>query len=936
MGLTEDGASCRINMEEIENAYPLSSVQKGMLYHCLKDEQHHTYVAHISFTLTGELDLPRWQEAWDQTCLRHDALRASFLWDGLDEPLQVINRQQKISWAFVDLQQQSVDEQATILATAADNKLRLGIDPAQPPLMQFLVHQLREDSWHVLWSIHHLIADGWSTPVILKDVLLAYSGQEADSNAPAYSNYIAWQTARDKSTAESWWRDYLHAAVATPLKLPVPAAATIDSSVLPAHAISVCEKILHQKKHAELRSYCQSKIITLSTLAHTVWAIIVAAYADTDDPVFGTTLSGRHPDLADSDAMVGMLLSTVPLKVKVNDSDSIESLLHSVQDTLNQANRFDSLPLTELEDMIDSSDKSSAFESIVVIESHDNTLQLKDQNKTLAVSDIEYATHSHYPLALLVYPGDSLHFKLVYDGRTVSSDSAARLLGQFTSLIDFAGNDKASDVASFRCRIASSQVPPEPLQQLPHKPLIHSWIAEIAALQPDSTAVVCSDESISYRQLESKSNQVANVILAAGKANGIGIGLYIKRSTSLIIGLLGILKSGNYYIPLDTGSPPARTAALIENAGIDTVLFCSNDGTPDSVIVSGITCLDIKNSDSQPESLIRTAKQQSDSLAYIMFTSGSTGTPKGVRISHGNLTYSTAARLAYYGDTACTFLLLSPAFFDSSVAGIYWSLCSGGTLVLPPAGDAKDINALAETIKAQRISHTLCLPSLYSIILEHAPTELLESLKTVVLAGEECRSSVARQHFNKLTDTALYNEYGPTEGTVWCTAYKLSATDVNTVPIGYGIPGCKISLVNDRGSLCPSGAIGEIAITSPGVSCGYLHKESNNSDDSPFSSTPGTDEYTYLTGDTGYFDKRNSLIYTGRKDRQVKIRGHRIEPAEIENAMCLVSGVEEAAVTKVVKNSNASDQEIIAALSALPSSQAEQLLQRAVDAAGSQ
>ena len=133
-------------MEQIENAYPLSSVQKGMLYHCLKDEQHHTYVAHISFTLTGELDLSRWQEAWDRTCLRHDALRASFLWDGLDEPLQVINRQQKISWAFVDLQQQSADEQAAILAAAADNKLRLGIDPAQPPLMQFLVHQLQEDS----------------------------------------------------------------------------------------------------------------------------------------------------------------------------------------------------------------------------------------------------------------------------------------------------------------------------------------------------------------------------------------------------------------------------------------------------------------------------------------------------------------------------------------------------------------------------------------------------------------------------------------------------------------------------------------------------------------------------------------------------------------------------------------------------------------------
>ncbi len=918
-------------MEEIENAYPLSSVQNGMLYHCLKDEQHHTYVAHISFTLTGKLDLPAWQKAWENTCLRHDALRASFLWDGLDEPLQVINMRQKISWSFIDLQQQSADEQANLLARAAENKLRQGIDPAQPPLMQFLVHQVRDDCWHVLWSIHHLIADGWSTPIILKDVLLAYSGLETGSSAPAYSNFIAWQTARDKSPAVNWWRDYLHAAKATPLNLPAPADVTMNSSGLPRPVIPACEKTLHQNKHSELKSYCQNKNITLSTLAHTIWALVVSAYADSDEPVFGTTLSGRHPDLANSDVMVGMLLSTVPLKIKLNNSDSIGSLLNSVQHTLNQANQHDCLPLTDLESMIDSGENRYAFESIVVIESHDNTLQLKDHNKTLAVSDIEYTTHSHYPLALLVYPGESLIFKLVYDDQYISSDSAGQLLEQFTRLVAFTGDVAATSVAGYRQKITDSITWTEPPHNQPHNPLIHSLISEIAAREPDSTAIVFGDEFIDYRQLDVKSNQVANFILSTGKANCNGVGLYIQRSIDLIIGMLGILKSGNFYTPLDTNSPPAATAALIQNAHIDTVLFCSDTEIPGTVIDSGITCLNIKDSESQPASLGATAKQQPDSMAYIMFTSGSTGTPKGVQISHRNLTYSTMARLAYYGDKACTFLLLSPAFFDSSVAGIYWSLCSGGTLVIPPAGDEKDIKALAQIVNVKRISHTLCLPSLYSIILEHAPRELLNSLETVVLAGEECRSSVVRQHFSKLPHTALYNEYGPTEATVWCTAHKLSPSEVNTVPIGQSIPGCKISLMNDRDSLCPTGAIGEIAITSPGVSCGYLQ---NDYGVSPFSSTPDTDDFTYLTGDLGYFDKNHSLIYAGRKDRQLKIRGHRIEPAEIENAICLVPGIAEAAVTKLVKkHSNASDQDIITALSALPVSQAEQLIQAAVDMA---
>ena len=411
---------------------------------------------------------------------------------------------------------------------------------------------------------------------------------------------------------------------------------------------------------------------------------------------------------------------------------------------------------------------------------------------------------------------------------------------------------------------------------------VHALFEAQAARGPDAEAVVFGDASLTYADLNQQADQLAQRLRDAGVGPGTRVGLCLERSVDLATGMLGVLKAGGAYIPLDPAYPEERLRLLLDDAQVHVLLTDSNLHAPLSE--SG----DHDTGEATPKD-----------LAYVMYTSGTTGRPKGVCVSHANLVHSTTARFAYYPENPERYLLLSSFAFDSSVAGIYWTLCSGGTLVLAPRRIEQDVQALARLFEEQRITHTLMLPSLYALLLDYADPEQLRTLRTVIVAGEACPPHVVRRHFEVLPDVALYNEYGPTEATVWCSVHRFEPADVEgPVPIGGPIPNATLYVLDAYEQPVPVGIPGELYVGGAGLARGYWNRPDLTDErfvQDPFSPIP--EDRLYRTGDRVYWRRDGRLGFQGRIDQQVKIRGHRIEVEEIEHVLREHPGVRDVAVT---------------------------------------
>jgi amino acid adenylation domain-containing protein len=366
----------------------------------------------------------------------------------------------------------------------------------------------------------------------------------------------------------------------------------------------------------------------------------------------------------------------------------------------------------------------------------------------------------------------------------------------------------------------------------------------------------------------------------------------------MIVGLLAILKAGAAYVPLAPDSPPERLAMIVKEAGIDLLLTQQKllERLPAGAAHFVPLDCDQKLIEIERKKNPVTTMTGPGNLAYVIHTSGSTGHPKGVEITHRNLVHSTSARFAYYDEPVRSFLLVSPYFFDSSVAGIFWTLCQGGKLVLPAKDFERDFTAFAALIEAEDISHLLCLPMVYSLLLRQASHKRLRSFRCVIVAGEPCPLELPKRHFETLSQASLYNEYGPTEATVWSTVYKCGPQDgVTTVPIGCPVANVQTYVLDDLCQPVPVGVVGELYIGGEGLARGYLNSPAQTAErfvPHPFSLEPGA--RMYATGDLARYLPGGDLEFLGRRDHQVKVRGYRIELAEIEVALIDHPAVREA------------------------------------------
>ncbi len=885
---------------DLADVYPVTPLQGGMLYHSLAAPGSGVYVVQYTCEINGALDPVRFREVWQRTFERHPALRTAFVWEGLEEPLQAVRGRVEIPWAESDWTEIAPAIRADRLEALLRQDRALGFSLDLAPLARMSLIRTGVETWRFLWTFHHILADGWSAVTLLEQVFREYAGAPvAPTTPPPFSSFVRWLGARDMEVSRAFWERRL-AGIDQPTRL----STTDDGRLSTAGGAPDRREVqLASAETAAVQEYARAHSLTLNTVAHGAWALTLSAYAGDTEVIYTTAVAGRPASLPGVESMIGLFINSVPVRVRVSPEPELSPWLQSLQRDLFEMGPHEHTSLASIAGWTGVGASHSPFESVLVFESSPLGDRSPAEGTGLELSDVRYLDQSDYAFALLVFPGPSLTLTAVYDATRFPAELVDRLLASVAdTLRGFAARPSTSvgdlkpPSAEERDRLlarAGGQGDEPP----PAQDVLRRFRARVEA-QPNAIAMARDDESRTYADLARRVEATANRLRAEGATVGTRIAILLDRSFAALEAILAVLDVGATYVPVALAEPAKRRRFLLDDSRADFVLRRGQDeleSVPDGVRVLDLDAPTIAESSTH---------EQVDfggpgDLAYILFTSGSTGRPKGVAVSRDNLAYSTAARDLVYDKSPAAFLLLSPLTFDSSIVGVFWTLSTGGTVVLPREGQEREPTILADLIETHRVTHTLCVPALWSLILEQAGGRDLGSLETVIVAGEACPTDLVRHHFARLPKTDLYNEYGPTESTVWATAYRMTASvETAAVPIGRPIPGTRVYLLDADGRLSPDGAKGEICVSGPGVAHGYVNvPEVTATKFLPDPHVPYAERRMYRTGDIGRWSPDGELLFLGRRDEQVKVRGRRIELGEVEAVLLAHPAIREVALT---------------------------------------
>lgn len=904
-------------MASIQAAFPLTHLQEGMLYHALREPGSGIYHGQVTAVVEGPLDRERFRRAWELAAERHEAFRTLFAWERRERPLQVVLDDAPLDFRFLDWS--PLD--ATLRDGRWDALVRRDrhqpFDLGRAPLMRFVVVRDEAERHRFLWSVHHAVLDGWSGLVVLGEVLEDHdalrSGSTLDRPAPpSYAHFVGWLESHDRAAAETYWRSSL-AEFDRPTPLPYgPGSAR-------SHERDTRQLALSEKDTGACAAAASRERITLNTLTVAAWSLLLARHTGQDRTLFGVTASERPPEIPGVERAAGLYLSTVPATVRMPPDLSVGPWLRTLQAELAEGRAHSAPGLAEIHRW--SGFRGEAlFTSLLVFEGFPEPVIRIGEGADLRATSVSISGPSDLPLAVLVYPGERITLQIVHDPLRIEADRVGALLDDLAAVLRelsassdrplreliSQGSEVTRAVTSVHARDSAPEAPGVGIDTASdHTDVVQLFEAQARA-RPDAQALWSPSGSVSYAALEGSANRLAHRILSTAGRPGALVGVLGERSPEVVAAMLGVLKAGCAYLPLDPRLPPARleplraVTDLIVARRADRGLLA--DDRPVLELDGTATFADLDSeADVAPDVVA-----PGHAAAYVVFTSGSTGAPKGVVVERRQLAWSTAARFAYYDRHPGRFLLLSPLSVDSSVAGVYWTLCSGGTLVLPAPHVEQDVDALARLVEEVGVTHTLLLPSLYGAILDHVDARHLCSLRLVVVAGEACREDVVRSHVALLPEVELHNEYGPSEATVWATADELTAHPSGPVTIGRPVPGARVYIRDAELAEVTTGEEGEICIGGPGLARGYLDRPDLTAErfvDHP--SVPGA--RLYRTGDRGRWLDDGRLAFLGRMDDQIKVRGFRVESAEVERALEAHASIAEAMVVLAPMRSSATD-----------------------------
>ena len=914
----ENGTSTPELLPRIQfDLVPLSFSQQRLWFIDQLGEGSAQYNSLDSFTIHGKYNVGAFKRALTELLNRHEVLRTHFVTVN-NEPLQKIVTEFELPYAENDLSSYSENEIDNESKLIAKQEANIPFDLAKDLMLRVRVLKLSDDLHIVLNTTHHIASDGWSRGLLkneLNQIYLAYNSNNKSPFNPLrvqYADFALWQRqwlqgdVLEKQLG--YWRNQLKGI---PLlhNFPLDKSRLAEQSYIGNSYNQVVSKTLA----VQLKQLCSQQDVTLFMLMHAAFSVLLSRYSNEYDIVVGTAIAGRHHQHLEP--LIGFFVNDLVLRAQLSENPKFVDFLAQHKKTILNAYKHQQVPFEMLVETLNPSRSlthNPLFQIKLDLQNHSGEsgqiIDQKDSSDKNSHNDNSHQSREDLYLSITEH-SNGLKLQWSYNTDLFEAETIQRLAGSFTVLLQSVLANIDTKTSQLNILDASHKdallIQNNSIENEFNPTLcIHQLFQQQVEKTPDNFALVFEQENMSYSELNQQANQLAHYLIKQGVTPDTLVAICVERSLEMIVGLLAILKAGAAYVPMDPSYPRSRLNFMLEDCAVDLVLtqqdLMSELEFGDCKIVpldSNIReLLTAKFPDSNPQ--IEQVNVKSFNLAYAIYTSGSTGEPRAVLINHKSLVASTVARNIAYPSAPSSFILFSSYAFDSSVAGIFWTLVNGGELVIAQVSDGLEVAKITKILSERDASHLLTLPSVYSNILEFE-LPVPQSMRQIIVAGEACDEQLPKKHFNHpdWKNCQLINEYGPTEACVWSSYYDCANYKSGSVPIGHNAPHVKLYVVNSEMQLAPVGVVGELLIGGEGVAREYLNQAELTQQkfiNDPFSEQSG--QRLYKTGDMVRWLSDGNLEYVGRCDSQVKIRGFRVELREIENQLLELDKIKSSVV----------------------------------------
>ncbi|MEO3814841.1 amino acid adenylation domain-containing protein, partial [Sphaerisporangium sp. B11E5] len=891
----------------VADILPLTPFQEGVLFHALYDQDGpDVYNVQYYLDLAGELDAAAMRAAADALVRRHATLRAAFRRRGNGQPVQLILEGVTAAWRVEDLRGLAPERRDSEVDRLTAEELNRRFDLERPENIRFTVIQRGDGRSRLLLTNHHILLDGWSMPILLRDLFLLYELRGDDGALPApapHRDHLAWLVRQDAGKAREAWRQAL-AGMTEPTIL-APADASLPPVMPHKHKVALRPELM-----AAMARTAQSHGLTLNTVIQGAWAILLARLTGRDDVCFGATVNGRSLEVAGAEEMVGSFINVVPVRARLRASRPVAGQLAELQEQQADMMPHQHLGMAEIQR---TAGLGQLFDTVVVVENYPLDVEdFKTPAGGLSFEGGNVHDAAHVPLRLVVIPVPEPQLHIDYRPDLVTADEAESIGGRLVRLLEEITHAPGREVGKLSILapgererlIAATRGTRRPT---PFDGLLDR-VQQMAAAHRDATAVMSGGVRVTYGELSGRVAALSRRLVSLGARPGGMCAVYARRGTHVIAGVLGALGAENAFLPLDTRAPVARNAAMLEESGAGILLAGPEDaGTAAGIAAAARTRPRVVVLDDATEAAggFQPPHAHADQTAYMLYTSGSTGRPKGALVHHGGMVNHLVAKNEDLGLTASDVVVQNaPLTFDVSVWQMLAALTVGACVLVVGDDVALDPVALFRQADQDGVTVLEVVPSLLRAAVDAwddgAPVPDLGTLRWLLVTGETLSGDLCRRWFQRFPGVPMVNAYGPTECSDDVThGFVTGAGDVpgSVAPIGRAVRNTELYVLDGTLQPVPAGVAGELYVGGDGVGLGYLGNPAATAVSfvaDLFSGRPGA--RLYRTGDLVRGLPDGQLEFLGRVDHQVKIRGQRVELGEIEAALRTTAGVRDAVV----------------------------------------
>ena len=876
-----------MNKKSVENMYGLTAMQEGMLFHYLKDYDSGSYNELLSFSINSDIKQHTFILAWEQVVKQNEILRTVFRWDKLKHPIQIVLKEKKIDIQFHDFSK--ADDAIVELDNLKTLEKEKGFDLTEEAI-RIIICKKAFEHYEVIIINHHIILDGWSTVIVLKEFIEAYNQIENNETVQCkdkskYGKFIKVVNNIDSESEARFWRKHFESHE----------FAKVDGRQTVQEQKKAMNKFLSTELSENIKNFAKGQSFTVASIVNTLWAYIVSRYHREDDVIIGTTVSGRNVPIQGIDEIAGLFINTLPLRVDFKGATNFVEIINGVGQHMVEANKYESTSLTTIKEIMGIKEYNELFNVLVVIENYPFEKSLMN-TEHIKISNFQMAEETNYDLTIGVVMGDEIEIGVSYNSGKYTESFIGRMLGHFENLVKGLVNDHQLSIDTVEMLSNEEQV--QLVEQFndtdfdyPKDITVHELFEKQVERTPSNVALVYKGMEMTYETLNEKANQVARYLRSEGVGSNTLVGLLFDRSFEMIIAILGVLKSGGAYLPIDPEYPEERIAYMIEDSKPLFLLTQEKDKDKEYAgLFEGLKVTDIRSTGilENAKGNLELASNSAD-LIYVIYTSGSTGKPKGAELAHSSI----VSLLHWFTDRYDftendRHMMTNNYVFDPSVEQIFATLLSGARLYMVEKEILISPEAFNNYVEENGITIGDFVPTLMNALVKKASSE--NALRVLISGGEPLPVVLKNRIINMGYN--LNDHYGLTEASIDNVVTRCTK---DRVVLGKPIGNNKIFIKSSYGKLQPIGVPGELCISGAGLAKGYRNNEILTKE--KFVSNPFVQgQRMYKTGDLAQWLEDGNIEFLGRIDNQVKVRGYRIELGEIENELQKIEAVEDAVV----------------------------------------